>query len=308
MLTLMLSLIVGALRIALVGYEQVAADGAAFYHAHQTGIQGTYPDNAQNLDPDVATHQAFGQSQTGTITTGTYMPPNANVSTQYGFDQSGNRHGGASLVQPLQTISTVSHSAPSLLVFGDAGSVLTVTGHRRRAHVPRDRHPRQHRRQRFRHDASFDLANDYFSQGENTPPYFGGFHFMRFCDVPDDAATSWTGCPDDGELSRAGSGGVSRSRQLDAHAQRHRAAQLRRVLGDAVPSERLREADERSGERDPAGHLARPPGSSRRKKRSTARRIRRCARCTAGTPRSKAVFRANNYTPGQFPLTPGASC
>ena len=46
-LTLMLSLIVGALRIALVGYEQVAADGAAFYHAHQTSIQGTYPDNAQ---------------------------------------------------------------------------------------------------------------------------------------------------------------------------------------------------------------------------------------------------------------------
>ena len=64
-LTLMLSLIVGALRIALVGYQQVAADGAAFYHAHQTGIAGTYPDNAQNLDPDDATHQAFGQSQTG---------------------------------------------------------------------------------------------------------------------------------------------------------------------------------------------------------------------------------------------------
>ena len=38
-LTLMLSLTVGALRIALVGYEQVAADGAAFYHARQTGIQ-----------------------------------------------------------------------------------------------------------------------------------------------------------------------------------------------------------------------------------------------------------------------------
>ena len=80
-LTLMLTLVVGALRVALVGYEQVAADGAAFYHAHQTGIKGTYPDNAQNLDPDDATHKAFGQSQSATIVSDTYMPPTANVDT-----------------------------------------------------------------------------------------------------------------------------------------------------------------------------------------------------------------------------------
>ena len=195
-LTLMLTMIVGALRVALMGYEQVAADGAAFYHARQTGIAGTDPNNAQNLDPDAATQAAFGQTKTATkMSSTTYQPPTAVVDTAYGFDVSNNRHGGASLVQPMQTVSTIQLAAPSLLVFGDAGSILTVTGI---GIEPTFRETGTHGNidgLDFGTTASFNDAADYFSQGENTPPYFGGFHYMRFCDVPDDATTHWDGCP-----------------------------------------------------------------------------------------------------------------
>ncbi|HWT04279.1 MAG TPA: hypothetical protein VN224_00850 [Xanthomonadales bacterium] len=306
-LTLMLSLIVGALRIALVGYQQVAADGAAFYHAHQTGIQGTYPDNAQQLDPDEATHQAFGQSQTGTITSNTYMPPKADVTTEYGFDVSDNRHGGVSLVQPLQTISTVSHSAPALLVFGDAGSVLTVTGV---GIEPTFRETGTHGNidgNDFNSNASFTNANDYFSQGENTPPYFGGFHYMRFCDVPDDPATSWTGCPttvsylalglaeylDKDNWSRTPNGIAPLKSAVFWETLYHQNvyAQLTSDPVNAIP----------------------PDISTAAGKKAAQKVLNRATNPTLCSVYSwdsaqQGGLPAANYTPGQYPLNPGGAC
>jgi len=307
-LTLMLSLIVGALRIALVGYQQVAADGAAFYHAHQTGIAGTYPDNAQNLDPDDATHKAFGQSQTGTIDSKTYMPPPADVKgTEYGFDVSDNRHGGVSLVQPLQTISTVSHTAPALLVFGDAGSVLTVTGV---GIEPTFRETGTHGNidgNAFNSDASFSNATDYFSQGENTPPYFGGFHYMRFCDVPDDPLASWTGCPttvnylalglaeylDQDNWTRTPNGIAPLNSAVFWETLYHQNvyAQLTSDPTNAIPPD-ISTA---------AGKLA----AQRALNRATNKTL--CS-VYAWDSAQQGGLPANNYTPGQYPLNPGASC
>ncbi len=306
-LTLMLSLTVGALRIALVGYEQVAADGAAFYHARQTGIQGTYPDNAQNLDPEAATHQAFGQSQTGTIKSGTYMPPNADISTQYGFDQSGNRHGGASLVQPLQTISTVTHSAPSLLVFGDAGSVLTVTGI---GVEPTFRETGIHGNidgTDFGSNASFNLANDYFSQGENTPPYFGGFHFMRYCNVADDATTSWTGCPVTVSYLALGL-----AEYLDQSNWKRMPNGIA-PLNSAVFWETLYHQDVYAKlTSDPVNAI--PPDIStaagKLKAQTILNRATNPMLCSVYSWDSaqQGGLPSANYTPGQFPLNPGGKC
>ncbi|HEV2738302.1 MAG TPA: TadE family protein [Candidatus Elarobacter sp.] len=306
-LTLMLTLIVGALRIALVGYEQVAADGAAFYHAHQSGIQGTYPDAAQNLDPDDATHKAFGQSQAATISSGTYMPPTASIGTEYGFDQAGNRHGGASLMQPLQTISTVSHSAPSLLMFGDAGSVLTVTGV---GVEPTFRETGGHGNIDgfdFGTGSSFTDANDYFSQGENTPPYFGGFHFMRFCSVPDDTTTSWTGCPvkvsylalglaeylDQENWGRMPNGIAPLKTAVFWETLYHQNvyAQLTSDPVNAIPSDIS----------TPAGKMAAQKALDRTKNPALCSVYSWDSAQQGGLPSA-------NYTPGKFPLNPGASC
>jgi hypothetical protein len=310
-LTLMLTLIVGALRIALMGYQQVAADGAAFYHAHQTGIQGTYPDNAQDLDPEDATHKAFGQSQNATIASGTYMPPKADVSTEYGFDVTDNRHGGVSLIQPLQTISTVSHSAPSLLAFGDAGSVLTVTGI---GIEPTFRETGTHGNidgNDFNSNASFTGANDYFSQGENTPPYFGGFHYMRFCDVPDDPATSWTGCPttvsylalglaeylDKDNWSRTPNGIAPLNSAVFWETLYHQNvyANLSTTLSPTIP--------------DPAD-LSPAAKSARAAAQAVLDRANNPTLCSVykWDSAQQGGLPAANYTPGQYPLTPGASC
>ncbi len=302
-LTIMLSLIVGALRIALVGYEQVAADGAAFYHAHQTGIKGTYPDNATGLDPDDATHKAFGQSQTATIASSTYMPPKANVDTSYGFDVSDNRHGGVSLMQPLQTISTVTHTAPSLLVFGSAGSVLTVTGV---GIEPTFRETGIHGNidgNDFNTDASFGLASDYFTQGENTPPYFGGFHYMRFCDVPDDATTFWNGCPvtvsylalglaeylDQDNWSRAPNGIAPLNSAVFWETLYHQNvyAQLSKDLPATI------------------GDSASLGQAQKFLNRATNQPLCSVYKWDSA---QQGGLPAANYKPGQFPLTPGAAC
>ena len=196
-LTLLLMVVIGAIRVAVVGYQQVSADGAAFFNAHETGLKQTYPGVATQLDPNAATQSVFPRNATGdtTITPQTYAPPAVQL-PNYGFNQSNNRHGGASLIQPLQTISTVTRTnLDPVSIFG--GSVMTVTGI---GVEPSFQETGVHGNiggNTFGTQASFAAATDYFSQGENTPPYFGGFNYMQFCPVAPDPnpANSWNGCP-----------------------------------------------------------------------------------------------------------------
>ncbi len=197
-LTLLLMVVIGAIRVAIVGYEQVSADGAAYFNAHETGLKQTYPGVATQLDPNAATQNTFPRSASGntSISPQTYAPPTVTL-PNYGFDQTNNRHGGASLIQPLQTISTVTRTnLDPISLFG--GSVMTVTGI---GVEPSFKETGVHGNiggNDFGSAASFAAAADYFSQGENTPPYFGGFNYMQFCAVAPDPnlANAWNGCPE----------------------------------------------------------------------------------------------------------------
>jgi hypothetical protein len=196
-LTLLLMVVIGAIRVSVIGYQQVSADGAAFFNAHETGLKQTYPGIATQLDPQAATENVFPRNATGdtTITPQTYAPPSVTL-PNYGFDQTNNRHGGASLIQPLQTISTVTRTnLDPVSIFG--GSVMTVTGI---GVEPTFQETGVHGNiggNNFGTQASFAAATDYFSQGENTPPYFGGFNYMQYCSVADDPnlANAWNECP-----------------------------------------------------------------------------------------------------------------
>ena len=196
MLTVLLGVLVGAFRIALLGYEQVSADGAAFYHAHQSALKQSDPTAAANLDPDAATHTAFPRSMNATITPQTVDAPNDQIQqTQYGFDQDTNRHGGVSMVVPMRAITTVVRSGLDALTPLSGGSALSVTGV---GVEPAFAETGVHGNilgDDFGTAAAFQGRNDYFTQGENTPPYFGGFHYMRHCDVSDDPASHWDWCP-----------------------------------------------------------------------------------------------------------------
>jgi hypothetical protein len=196
-LTLLLMVVIGAIRVAVVGYQQVSTDGAAFFNAHETGLKQTYPGVATQLDPNAATQNVFPRNATGdtTISSQTYAPPSVTL-PNYGFNQTNNRHGGASLIQPLQTISTVTHSnIDPVSIFG--GSLMTVTGI---GVEPSFQETGVHGNiggNNFGTQSSFAAAADYFSQGENTAPYFGGFNYMQFCPVSPDPnlANAWNGCP-----------------------------------------------------------------------------------------------------------------
>ena len=194
-LTLLLLVVIGAIRVSVVGYQQVSADGAAFFNAHQTGLKQTYPGIATQLDHTAATQTVFPRNATGdtTITPQTYAPPSVTL-PNYGFNQPNNRHGGASLIQPLQTISTVTRSnLDPVSIFG--GSLMTVTGI---GVEPTFEETGVHGNiggNNFGTAAQFASATDYFSQGENTPPYFGGFNYMQFCGIADSPTSSWNACP-----------------------------------------------------------------------------------------------------------------
>jgi hypothetical protein len=197
-LTVMLAVLVGGLRLAIVGYEQVAVDGAAFYDAHETGIKTTYSAIASGLDPTAATEQVYPRSSSPSVTINATAPqpaPTVNVATQYGFDQTTNRHGGTSMIQPLQQMSMVTNSSVDSLSPWTGGSVLSVTGYgvdvsylETGVHANVDG-------ANFNGASGTSTAVEYFSDGENTPPYFGGFNYMQVCPYTDSTTSYWNSCP-----------------------------------------------------------------------------------------------------------------
>src|SRR5579883_2462462 len=121
-LTLLLSLLAGALRVALFGYAQVAADAVAFWNSHETAVKTTYPDIASGLNPPAAAQAAvppFPTNQNGSLSSAQLVPPVPQVATAYGFDQPDNRHGGVSMLEPLQVFATATTTnLQSFLLFG----------------------------------------------------------------------------------------------------------------------------------------------------------------------------------------------
>ena len=211
------------------------------------------------------------------------------------------------MMQPLHTISTVSHSAPSLLLFGSAGSVLTVTGV---GVEPTFRETGGHGNidgNNFGTNASFTDANDYFAQGENTPPYFGGFHFMRFCNVADDATTSWNGCPvtvsylalglaeylDQDNWTRTPNGIAPLNSAVFWETLYHQNvySKLTSDPTNAIPPDIS----------TPAGKLAAQKALNRSTNPALCSVYSWDSAQQGGLPSS-------DYMPGQFPLNPGASC
>ncbi len=302
-LTLVLMVVIGAIRVALVGYQQVSVDGAAFFNAHQTGVKQTYPGVATQLDPNAATQNAFPRtaSADATISPQTYAPPNADVSTNYGFSNSGNRHGGASLMQPLQTISTVTRSnLDAIGIFG--GSLLTVSGI---GVEPSFQETGVHGNiggNDFGTQAAFAGAKDYFSQGENTPPYFGGFNYLYFCPTPDSASTPWNSCPqaeqflalglaeylDEDNWGRSQNGIAPEGSAVFWETLYHQNVYAN--ISTALPSDISTPA-----------HLAQAQTALNRG--DSAQQI---SKVYSWDSTQQGGFPDSSYSPGQYPLTPGA--
>ena len=179
-----LLLIVGSMRLALVGYTQIAADAAAFTSARFTGVG----------DPNTSTKTSTAVSivQPGDVTTVQGLPAPAKAPVDYNLTQDSTRHGGVTMIQAAQVVTTVLKSNLDGLLFGSNPISVTST-----AIAPQYLDFYSHENvlgQSYNSGAALGSAQNYFTGGENVPPYFVGFHYMEYCEASLESA-AWTNCP-----------------------------------------------------------------------------------------------------------------
>ncbi len=176
-----LIMILGSVQLGIVGYVQMTADAAAWMSAHQATVG--------DVNAITATSGVFPQVQPTDFYATAAPAPVPTVYVDYGYnDPSGavraasvnNRHGGATMMEPSQLTSTVTKS--------NVGSILGI---------PLSVQGSMIEPQWMENGAHFDVANsdsygqsganfqvNYFSSGENTPPYYVGFNYISNCPDP----------------------------------------------------------------------------------------------------------------------------
>ena len=179
----------GTIQIGVMGFLQLTADSAAYYDARANIL------TVSSGNPETDTHAAFHQIPAADIVPTVLPAPTPTIPVDYGYNDPDptvrqnsavQRHGGASMMQPAQMLSTVTLPGVAHIL----GKALAVNGSDIEAKwVECGPH--------------FEIANtgcslsnpttsqqtNYFSNGENTPLYFVGFDYMETCSLM--AAGPW---------------------------------------------------------------------------------------------------------------------
>jgi hypothetical protein len=188
--SLIMTLMLGVIRLATIGYLQLSVDAGAYYQAHQLALGGLSNETGAQTYTQSLMPNALSNSGGTTFTVATPQPaPSTNfngVNYQYTLNGSPNltnRHGGASVVQGTQIVGQVSRTIPILnSLFGRMA--LSVSGN---AIEPYFQEFGTHYGDAGDPNAStnFSEAQPIFggsgSGAEDTPPYFIGFHFLLTC-------------------------------------------------------------------------------------------------------------------------------
>lgn len=193
-LPLILLFTYGSIQLGMVGLEQLTVDGGAFIAAHQKALLGDNLKNYQDAptlakaslphlnSPTISVPEpTFGQAPTTDTT---------NFVQQYNLNNSNARHGGVSMIQPVQTVSFVKSTSFASLLLG-IGNSISVTGI---AIDPAFRLINGHGDiggNNFNTTAAFATAADPLVDGNNAPPYFVGFNYILQCPF---TTTPWTAC------------------------------------------------------------------------------------------------------------------
>ncbi len=186
-------MILGSVQLGIVGYIQMTADAAAFLSAHQQVVGDT------QLQAENVASSVFPQMALGDFTATAAPAPLPTVYVDYGYNDPNpliaansinNRHGGASMMEPSQLTSQVNKTGVASIL----GVPLSVEGSMIEP-------------QWMENGAHFDVANsanygqaganfqvNYFSNGENTPPYFVGFNYIENCADGQPWLPAQTGC------------------------------------------------------------------------------------------------------------------
>jgi hypothetical protein len=201
---LILLVVYGSVQLGMVGLEQLTVDGGAYTSAHQQALLGANLKNYEdaptlakatlprlNSSTMTVPEPTFGQAPTTSDTT--------NLAKQYNLGNANARHGGVSMVQPVQTVGFVTSKNFASLLLG-IGNSISVTGI---AIDPAFRLINGHgdvSGNNFNTAAAFQTATDPLVNGNNAPPYFVGFNYIKECPytVAANKAIGWNGagqCP-----------------------------------------------------------------------------------------------------------------
>lgn len=195
---MVLTLLLFSVQVGILGFLQITADAASFVDAHIHSV-GTV---TKTTNPETATAGSFPQLAPGDISTTPLPAPSASIPVDYQYNGSksevagsgSNRFGGVSMLQPTLVKSNVNPHQ----VFSMFGNDIGVHG--------QDVEPQwQECGAHYNVGNASDLtcggsnpaANfqvDYFSKGENTPPYFVGFNYIQHCKD----TQPWTDCSGSG--------------------------------------------------------------------------------------------------------------
>ncbi len=189
-ITIVLTVIYGALQIGIIGLEQFRADGAAYTSSHAQGLNLSQP-TPSAADPVAKAVGIYPGVSTGNVSLAKGQPPTTAETVNYDFTSTNARHGGISMVLPLQVVGTVVRNNVGNVVLGTTGSLFTLSG---TSIDPAYEEVGAHadiQGNAFNSLGAFNDAASYFTEGENTPPYFVGFHYITFCSD----TSSWTSCP-----------------------------------------------------------------------------------------------------------------
>ena len=190
-ISIILGVLYGTMQLGLVGIQQLRADGAAFTssHAQALNLSQPTPSPADPANKAAAIYQGVASSD---VTLANGQPPKTSEVVNYDFTNTQGRHGGTSMLLPIQVVSTVVRNNVNGIVLGATGSLFDLSGS---TIDPAYQEIGAHgdiQGNAFNSVGAFNERSNYFTQGENTPPYFVGFHYLTFCE---DTA-SWSGCPD----------------------------------------------------------------------------------------------------------------
>jgi hypothetical protein len=173
----------GTIQIGVIGFLQLTSDSAAFFDARTNVLTA-----ANGMTPEQNTHVLFPQIPVPDISPTVIPAPTPTIPVDYLYNDPNpavraqsayNRHGGASMLQPAAEQVTV--NVPGLVhILGQGLGVESVTSSESLWQEC---------------GTHFDIANvgcslanppansqtNYFTQGENTPPYMVGFNYMQQC-------------------------------------------------------------------------------------------------------------------------------
>ena len=197
-MSVLLTLVLGAIQLGVVGFLQVTVDAGAFLNAHQTviGVNDV-------AGPADATHQVFPQINASSITTSVQTAPSPTIPVDYLYNgttseqatSASNRHGGASMMQPYLQQTNIDQ-----VPFTFLGQAYHVKSQASEADwlesVPEWDIANANYGQSYA-AGNNQLNANVFTQGENTPVYYIGFDFIEHCENTD----PWTTCTTQDYLS-----------------------------------------------------------------------------------------------------------